>query len=570
MNNGEVFLKQNVIMEPLFNQWYAWPYLISPAAAAMYVAHQHVKLMQSFISAPQIHVAALENPAMIGGPFINYDAGKTGVIRELLEKTMAEQSDLLALADAIRTLDEMLANEASGYSLEPLYQKVPDILRGYVELTYDLHNNPSFRLIEALLYNSPYYNQASQSIMLSVADSDDRSFVFSTPRLAKPEALILKLPFNDFRLDELSKMKDTPQPFDLIKELLQVKDEDVELFSSFFTKENSASRSGYKGDDIRIRYFGHACILIETSEVSILVDPVISYAYENGTTRYLYSDLPENIDHLVITHNHQDHCMFETLLQLRHKVKNVIVPRNNGGGLIDPSLKLILQSIGFKNVIEIDELDPLEIDGGKIIGLPFFGEHADLNIRTKMAYFINLKGRSILCAADSNNIEPRLYQRVHESLGDIDALFIGMECDGAPMSWLYGPLLTSPLTRKMDQSRRFDGSNFEKARDIVDRFKPTKVYVYAMGQEPWLTFLTSIKYASDSRPIVESDKLVEYCTSRDITSERLFCQKEIFLEANALDAPNHDRGLGLTGGFFEPIPAESIDSGASISLVPQS
>lgn len=532
MESEVVFLKHNVIMEPLFNQWYAWPYLISPATAAMFVA-QHVKLMQSFIAAPQTHIAALENPAMIGGPFINYEASKTGAVKELLERTTAEQSDLLALADAIRLLDEMLANEASGYSLEPLYQKVPDILKGYVELTYDLHNNASFRLIEGLLYESRYYNQGSQSLMLSRAESDSRPFVFSTPRLPKAGALILKLPFSDVRLDELSKMKYTPQPFGLIKELLQVKDEDAEQFSAFFSEKSPTPPSSYQGDAIRIRYFGHACILIETREVSILFDPVISYAYENGTTRYLYSDLPESIDYLVITHNHQDHCMFETLLQLRHTVKNVIVPRNSGGGLIDPSLKLILQAIGFKNVREIDELDPLEIDSGAIIGLPFLGEHADLNIRTKMAYLVNLKGRSILCAADSNNIEPKLYQRVHESLGDVDVLFIGMECDGAPMSWLYGPLLTSPLTRKMDQSRRFDGSNYEKARDIVDRLKPTEVYVYAMGQEPWLTFLTSIKYRPDSRPIVESDKLVEYCTSRDITSERLFCQKEIFLEAKA-------------------------------------
>jgi len=534
MESEVVFLKQNVLMEPLFNQWYAWPYLIPPATAAMYVAHQHVKLMQSFISAPQIHVAALENPAMIGGPFINYDAGKTGAIRELLDRTTAEQSDLLALADAIKMLDEILANEASGYSLEPLYPKVPDILKGYVELTYDLHNNASFRLIEGLLYKSRYYNEGSQSLMLSLAESDARPFVFSTPRLSKPGALTLKLPFSDVRLDELCKMKYVAQPFRQIKELLQVKDEDAELFSTFFTEKSPPPASSYEGDDIRIRYFGHACILIETREVSILFDPVISYGYENGTSCFLYPDLPKSIDYVVITHNHQDHCMFETLLQLRHTVKNVIVPKNSGGGLIDPSLKLTLQSVGFKNVREIDELDPLEIDGGAIIGLPFLGEHADLNIRTKMAYLINLKGRSILCAADSNNIEPKLYERVYESIGDVDVLFIGMECDGAPMSWLYGPLFTRPVTRKMDQSRRFDGSNYEKARDIVDRLNPSEVYVYAMGQEPWLTFLTSIKYTPESRPIVESDKLVEYCTGRGMSSERLFCQKEIFLEATAL------------------------------------
>jgi hypothetical protein len=107
-----------------------------------------------------------------------------------------------------------------------------------------------------------------------------------------------------------------------------------------------------------------------------------------------------------------------------------------------------------------------------------------------------------------------------------------MECDGAPMTWLYGPLLTKQLARKMDQSRRFDGSNFEKGLDLVNRTRPKEVYVYAMGQEPWLTYLTSLQYTAESRPIVESNKLVEECRGRGMTSERLYCMKEIFLGAS--------------------------------------
>jgi hypothetical protein len=52
-----------------------------------------------------------------------------------------------------------------------------------------------------------------------------------------------------------------------------------------------------------------------------------------------------------------------------------------------------------------------------------------------------------------------------------------------------------------------------------------------MGQEPWLTYLTSIIYTETSRPIIESDKLVEDCLSRGIESERLFGHKEIELNA---------------------------------------
>jgi hypothetical protein len=51
-----------------------------------------------------------------------------------------------------------------------------------------------------------------------------------------------------------------------------------------------------------------------------------------------------------------------------------------------------------------------------------------------------------------------------------------------------------------------------------------------MGQEPWLTFLTSIQYTENSRPIIESNKLVAQCHVQGIIAERLFGQKELFLK----------------------------------------
>src|SRR5262249_55923795 len=135
--------------------------------------------------------------------------------------------------------------------------------------------------------------------------------------------------------------------------------------------------------------------------------------------------------------------------------------------------------------------------------------------------------------ADSNNIEPALYDHIHAAAGNLDVLFVGMECEGAPITWLYGPLMTKPLLRKMDRERRLDGSDSGKVLEIVDRLHPSEVYVYAMGQEPWLTFLTSIKYKPQSRPIVESDKLVAECRSRGLVAERLFGHKELLLDSVA-------------------------------------
>jgi L-ascorbate metabolism protein UlaG (beta-lactamase superfamily) len=531
---SDVYLRPNVLIEPLYNQWYAWPNLISPATAAMYVANQHLKIMQSFVAAPQVHVSALKNPAMLGGPFLNYDASYAPAIRELMERTAREHAHMVEFAEAVKRLDQILADESQGYSLEPLYRRVPDILKGYVELVYDLNNHPSMRFMEGLLYRSRFYNPQSQSIAMSLVEGDSRSFVFSTPRLKNDGHLHLDIPFDHEGLRELFKMKQTPRIYAWIKDALGVRDEDDALFSTFFTEEAPPPSASYDGDGVRVRYFGHACVLIETRTTSILTDPVISYPFPGGGDRYTLADLPASIDYVLITHSHQDHCMAEPLMQLRHRIKNLIVPKNNAGFLADPSLKLVLQQIGFKQVREVDEMEAIEVEDGYIMAVPFLGEHGDLNIRTKSAYLMSLNGKTLFFGADSNNLEPALYDHIQKAAGNLDILFVGMECEGAPISWLYGPLMTKPLLRKMDQSRRLDGSDHAKVLEIVERLKPSEVYVYAMGQEPWLTFLTSIKYTPQSRPIVESDKLVAECRNRGLVSERLFGHKELLLEALTL------------------------------------
>jgi L-ascorbate metabolism protein UlaG (beta-lactamase superfamily) len=301
------------------------------------------------------------------------------------------------------------------------------------------------------------------------------------------------------------------------------------LFKSFLTEERPKPYETYTGDGVRWRYFGHACILAETNGVSVLTDPVLSYTFENNIPRYCYEDRPDVIDYVLITHNHQDHIMFETILQLRHRIKCVVVPRCSGGALQDPSLKLLLERIGFANVVELDELETLSSGSVTVTGLPFLGEHADLDIRSKLAYHVRLGHHSLIFAADSCNIEPKLYEHVQRLVGDVDVLFLGMECDGAPLSWVYGPLITMRLPRTMDQSRRLSGSNYKRGMDIVHRFNCKQVYVYAMGQEPWLNYIMSKKYSEDSSPIVESNALLADCEARGIVAERLFGEKEILL-----------------------------------------
>lgn len=531
MKGNNWFLKPNVIIEPLVERWYAWSHLISPATAAMNVIGRHLKIMQSYIQSPQIHEAAVRNPKMLGGPFMDYKVSRVNEIRELKERTENRQAGLIRLAGAITELDKMLKIHAKGYALEGLYEKVPDILRGYVELTYDLNNNPSFRFFESLLYKSPFYDKSSQGIALWETDNDARPFCLSTPRLDEPNVLHLDIPFDHEGIDQLSRMKREGGSVDEIASVLGVGVEDRPFFDTFFTLQQHPKYRKYEGTKARMRYFGHACILIETKDVSILVDPLISYyGYESSVDHFSDIDLPDTIDYVLITHNHQDHILFETLLPLRHKIKTLIVPRTTSGALQDPNLKLMFNNIGFKNVIEIDELEEIRFGNCTITGIPFTGEHSDLNIKSKTCYHIGIGRFSFLFVADSRIVEPVLYKHIHKLTGDVDVLFLGMECEGAPLSWLYGPLLPEDMPRDKDQSRRLSGSDFEKGMHLIDTFHPREAYVYAMGQEPWVEFISSLKYTEASKPIVQSNMLIDECLKRGITAERLFGEKELLYD----------------------------------------
>jgi L-ascorbate metabolism protein UlaG (beta-lactamase superfamily) len=529
MDGSLLYLRPNIVAEPLVDGWYAWTHLISPATAARNLTERHLQIIESYIECPEAHEAAVQDPKLIGGPYMDLGRNRLEDVKALRDRTLQERKDLIELSRAIERLDAMLREKAKGHSLEALYAEVPPCLQGYVEIVYDLNNQPSFRLIEPLLYHSPHYDDSSQSVMLSEIRSDDRPFVLSTPRLDKGNAVQLQIPFASEAYDQLFRMKRRPSSFDAIHDALKLNGEDSDLFRSFFTTEPPRPYAKYDGPGARWRYFGHACILLETMGTSILLDPVLSYTYESGISRYTYDDLPDEIDYALITHNHQDHILFETLLQLRHRIRTVVVPRNGGGALQDPSLRLVLKQCGFRNVIELTEMENIGIDGGSITAVPFLGEHADLNVLTKAAYLVHLGNHKLLFAADSCNVSPPLYKHVQRELGDVDAIFLGMECDGAPLSWLYGPLLTKKLERTQDQSRRLAGSNYDRALAIVEQFHCKEVYVYAMGQEPWLNHVMGIKYTDQSNPIIHSNRLIETCRARGLTAERLFGEKEILL-----------------------------------------
>ncbi|CAE6772407.1 MBL fold metallo-hydrolase [Xanthomonas arboricola pv. corylina] len=522
------YLKPGVKLEPLICRWYAWSHLVSPVQLALHVAFRMQPLLKSFMNNPSVHLSASADPKMYGGPFMGLGADDLDAVRELNLKTEQECESLIGLANDLRRLAGSLPEKANGYSLNEMYAELPDSLKGLVEFQYDTNNHASVRFFESMVYGE-YDTAHTHEILLEEIDDAERPFFMSTPRLRTSNGVSLPLTFDDPRIDTLSSMRTSAGSVSEVARQLEVSEQDLPRFRSFFTSEVPVAKPhrSLEQDGVRMRFFGHACVLLQTQDVSILFDPFVALA-PGDDGRLTLNDLPDHIDYVVLTHSHQDHFSAEMLLQLRHRIGRVVVPSNNCGSVADPSMKLALQRLGFERIDVLSPLDVIALPEGSLQSLPFTGEHADLNIYSKHAIALKLKGTTSLFLIDSDGRDVALYARILRLIGKVDALFIGMECQGAPLNWLYEPLLNKPLNRRNNESRRLSGADCERAWSIISTLAPSRVFVYAMGQEPWMKYIMGLEYEPDSVQLVESNRLIERCLEHSIESERLFSGREMY------------------------------------------
>jgi L-ascorbate metabolism protein UlaG (beta-lactamase superfamily) len=524
-------LADSTAIEPLINQWAVWSDLIAPVPYSLHMVHYQIKTLSSYVANPEIHLKALKNPKFVGGPFVDVAAERAQEVADLLDSMQREQSENIRFAAEVTTFYNYLTAEAKGQSLEPFYQKVPDLLRGYVELVYDYFNHPILRFVESLLYESRYYRKGLQSFRIFEQKHDNcRRPFLSTPRLAEEDQLDWRVPFDDPRLDELTKLEDEAKPLAQIRQLLGLEPGDEAKLAPLLTTEPPPSRERWQGQGLRVRYFGHASVLVEFNGVAILTDPWIGVnATHREVDRYSYKDLPERIDYVLITHGHHDHFVPESLLHLRHRIECLVVPRTFGLFYSDPSLKLMAQRMGFKRVVELDSLESIPLPDGEIIAFPFLGEHADL-AHGKTAYLVRGGKQQILLAADSNCLDATMYEHIRKVVGAIETVFLGMECVGAPLSWLYGAFLPTKLQHSYDQSRRTRACDSEAALQLLDTVGGKRMYVYAMGSEPWLQYSMGLGPPEDSIQWREANKLIHKAQEKGfIEAKRLFGKYELHL-----------------------------------------
>ncbi len=525
MNQELMFLRPDVIIEPLVDKFYAWLHTLAPVQSAMNLAFLQVPLLESYVQSPQVHINASHNPKMRGGFFVNIEAERSGEVRDLLDSIKCDRAELLAFAAAVAEADEIIRQGATGFDLTPLYPRLPAALSGLVELAYDTNNQPSIRFIEPLAYESSIYAEARQSVQLSLETGMERPFMLSTPRLGSPEILALPIPFRHQGLAELFKARIQGRTLASLRDALELSDEQTAQLTSLLATERDLAKDRHIDAGGRIRYFGHACLVLQTPEAAIITDPWVS-SDAAAAGRYTYRDLPDYIDLVLITHGHQDHIVLETLMQLRGRVGAVVVPRSSRGSLCDPSLGQYLSHVGFP-VVQTDDYTDVAFPGGKVTATPFLGEHADLDIRAKTTYCLQLAGRTIFIGADSSGIDPGLYRYMRRHVGAVDMAFLGMECAGAPLTWLYQALLTRPVSKRMSDSRTLSGSNAAQAGAIVTELGATEAYVYAMGEENWLVgHVMATSYNEDSYQLKQVDEFMTWCADHGVKADHLYGQHE--------------------------------------------
>lgn len=405
-------------------------------------------------------------------------------LEALLAQITQERAAELKSAEEVSAFLNLLRTRAPADRIEPLYAQLPSALRGRTELGYGNLGGPLLRYFERIAYATDDAS-AHQSLLLFAREQDGQD-AERAPVLNREEDLRWKRPLADPQLDQLFSLSLKPAPAEQVVELLGLKSAQDPRLSRLFSSSPVPKAQPWKNEQLRVRYFGHACVLVEYGGISILVDPLIpGRTLQPGPERFSFEELPERIDYVLITHGHMDHFHLSTLLRLRHRIGCLVVPRNPGLQLGDPSLKLLAQSLGFAQVQELDVLESVKAGPLEMVAVPFLGEHGDL-LLAKSSWLVRSPKQTLLFAADSKCLDERLFQDVRQVVGAVDTVFVGTCSLGNPVHAYYPQLFAGHPPSEALDTRLTDGASAEEASRLLQSLKASRVVVYALGLESWI------------------------------------------------------------------------------------
>jgi len=205
-------------------------------------------------------------------------------------------------------------------------------------------------------------------------------------------------------------------------------------------------------------WFGHSSFYFHLNGKRFLVDPIFSgkispisnssKAFE-GSDVYSVFDFPE-IDYLLITHDHYDHLDYQTIIELKNKVKKVICPLGVGEHLEHWNYNPI-------KIIEKDWYDTVELNHSLKITLTparhFSGRTFKRNASLWTSYVIESRNYKMFISGDSGY--DFHFKEIGKKFGPFDLAIL--ECGQYNEKWRYIHTMPKEIHTIADelQAKRF-------------------------------------------------------------------------------------------------------------------
>ncbi len=245
------------------------------------------------------------------------------------------------------------------------------------------------------------------------------------------------------------------------------------------------------GEDVLV-WFGHSSYFMQIDGKKILVDPVLSGSASpikmttksyTGADVYTPDDFPE-IDYLFISHDHYDHLDYETVTQLKPKIKTVITGLGTGAHFEH-------WGFGKDQIIERDWYDKVDLaDGFEVNFVParhFSGRTFTRNKTLWTSFAFKTPTKNIFIGGDSGyDIH---FKKAGEQFGPFDLAIL--ECGQYDPSWKYIHMLPDQIAKA--------------AKDLnANALMPVHWSKFSLGNHAWDEPILKISdYAkSENMPLV--------------------------------------------------------------------
>ena len=187
----------------------------------------------------------------------------------------------------------------------------------------------------------------------------------------------------------------------------------------------------------RLTWFGHSAALLEIDGKRIFLDPMLASVPAphpwlgsnrfNDTLPLSIPELPE-LDAVLISHDHYDHLSYESIVEIKDKVKKFYVP-------LGIAAHLISWGVAEDKIVELDWWDEVELEGITLACTPsrhFSGRGVLDRFSTLWCSWV-IRGRNSNIFFGGDSGYDKVFEKIGEKYGPFDIAML--ECGQYNEQW---------------------------------------------------------------------------------------------------------------------------------------